>query len=64
MRATKTRTQSFSVSPGGCVTLLFSSLRGAEGEAAIYLFPMYYEIASVVSLPRNDIMKNSLVGEG
>ena len=36
----------------------------AEGDAAISLFPIYYEIASVVSLPRNDIMKQSLEGGG
>ena len=31
------------------------SLRGAEGDAAISLYLMHYEIASVVTLPRNDI---------
>ena len=35
----------------------------AEGDAAISLFPMHYEIASVVSLPRNDIVTQSLMGE-
>jgi hypothetical protein len=31
---------------------------------AISLFSMPYEIASVVSLPRSDILTQSLVGEG
>jgi len=31
------------------------SLRATEGSVAISLFSMHYEIASVVSLPRNDI---------
>ncbi len=31
------------------------SLGATEGSVAISLFPMHYEIASVVSLPRNDI---------
>jgi hypothetical protein len=36
------------------------SLRATEGNVAISLFPMHYEIASVVSLPRNDITKQPL----
>jgi hypothetical protein len=31
-----------------------------EVSVAIFLFPMHYEIASVVSLPRNDITTQSL----
>jgi len=31
---------------------------------AISLFSMHYEIASVVSLPRNDIVTQSLSGKG
>jgi hypothetical protein len=42
----------------------FLSLRATEGSVAISLFSMPYEIASVVSLPRSDILTQSLVGEG
>ena len=35
------------------------SLRATEGSVAISLFSMHYEIASVVSLPRNDITTHS-----
>jgi hypothetical protein len=38
-----------------CVTILLWSLRATEGSVAISLFPTNYEIAAVVSLPRNDI---------
>jgi hypothetical protein len=41
----------------------FLSLRATEGSVAISLFPMHYGIASVVSLPRNDIT-NSLCDGG
>ena len=34
------------------------SLRATEGSVAILLFSMGYEIASVVSLPRNDLNRN------
>ena len=37
----------------------FRSLRATVGSAAISLFSMPYEIASVVSLPRNDIVTQS-----
>ena len=37
----------------------FLSLRATEGSVAISLFPMSCEIASVVSLPRNDIATQS-----
>ena len=40
------------------------SLRATEGSMAISLFSMHYEIASVVSLPRNDIVTQSLSGKG
>jgi hypothetical protein len=36
------------------------SLRATEGSVAIFIFPMHYEFASVVSLPRNDITTQSL----
>ena len=39
------------------------SLRATEGSVAISLFSMHYEIASVVSLPRNDITTQSPKGE-
>jgi hypothetical protein len=35
------------------------SLRATAGSVAIYIFPMPYKIASVVSLPRNDITTQS-----
>jgi hypothetical protein len=38
----------------------FLSLRATKGSVAISFFPMHYEIASVVSLPRNDITTQSL----
>jgi hypothetical protein len=38
------------------------SLRATEGSAAISLFSERCEIASVVSLPRNDIVAQSLEG--
>src|SRR4030043_1523630 len=37
----------------------YLSLRATEGSVAISLFSMYYEIASVVSLPRNDTSTQS-----
>ena len=37
----------------------FWSLRATAGSVAIFMFSMPYEIASVVSLPRNDIMTQS-----
>jgi hypothetical protein len=47
-----------------CVAIPFLSLRATEGSVAISLFSIPCEIASVVSLPRNDIMTQSLRGEG
>ena len=49
---------------GGCVLAPSLSLRATGGSAAISLFSIHYEIASVVSLPRNDIATQSLAGEG
>jgi len=42
-----------------CVTILFLSLRATGGSVAISLFSIRHEIASVVSLPRNDIPTQS-----
>ena len=47
-----------------CVVILGLSLQATEGSAAISLFSERREIASVVSLPRNDIVTQSLGGEG
>ena len=40
------------------------SLRATEGSVAISMLWKNYEVASVVLLPRNDIMRHSLWGEG
>jgi hypothetical protein len=40
------------------------SLRATGGSVAISLFSIYYEIASVVKLPRNDIATQSPEGRG
>jgi hypothetical protein len=48
---------------GDCVIILGLSLRATEGSAAISLFSKPCEIASVVSLPRNDIVTQSPRGE-
>ena len=42
-----------------CVTIPDLSLRATKGSVAISLLSMRYEIASVVSLPRNDIVTQS-----
>ena len=47
---------------GDCVVIPFSSLRATKGSVAISLFSMPCEIASVVLLPRNDIV-TQLLGE-
>ncbi len=52
------------LSPGNCVVILGLSLRATEGSAAISLFSERCEIASVVSLPRNDIVTQPPVGRG
>ena len=49
---------------GGCVEISFWSLRPTEGIVAFSLFSVSYEIASVVSLPGNDMMTQSLEQEG
>ena len=41
----------------------FWSLRVTAGSVAIFMLPATYEIASVVSLPRNDIATQPLGGE-
>ena len=45
-----------------CVAIPFWSLRATKGSVAISKVAMTYEIASVVSLPRNDIMTQSVWG--
>jgi hypothetical protein len=47
-----------------CVVIPFLSLRATEGSVAISEISIPCEIASVVSLPRNDIMTQSPKGEG
>jgi len=62
---TKIQNPPSSPSPlGNCVVILGLSLRATEGSAAISLVLESCEIASVVSLPRNDIVTQSLGGEG
>ena len=51
-------------SPGGCVVMSFRSLRATAGSVAISEISMPCEIASVASLPRNDITTQSLDGGG
>ena len=53
----------FILSPKGLCHNPYLSLRATEGSMAISLFSRHYEIASVVSLPRNDITTQSLRGE-
>ena len=48
----------------GCVEIPILSLRATEGSVAISEISIPCEIASVVSLPRNDIATQSLKGEG
>jgi len=52
------------LSPGFCVIIPFLSLRANAESVAISLFPTPCEIASVVSLPRNDIAIQSPAGRG
>ena len=40
----------------------FSSLRATAGSVTIFMFSKPYEIASVVTLPRNDLMTQPLRG--
>jgi len=46
----------------GCVAIPILSLRATAGSVAITLFSKCYQIASVASLPRNDIVTQSLKG--
>jgi hypothetical protein len=43
-------------------SLAFLSLRATEGSEAISLISIFYEIASVVPLPRNDVVTQSPEG--